>query len=416
MAKSSKKLGKLNIELDKKIYTKPSEGALDPNYYIKAQMKNETWHLAKIIDCRPLKDLDPKKKRNDFSYEYYVHYQDFNRRMDEWISRSRIEPTKILIEEEKVHKKRKGEEKKHENNIDDEHEGMDAASLLAHEQATKFKTIDYIQVGKHKCETWYYSPYPEGCQNVECLFICEFCLSFYVSKEELLRHSQDCNLTHPPGDEIYRHGRNSMFEIDGNKNPTYCENLSYLAKLFLDHKTLYYDVEPFLYFVLTENDEYGNHIVGYFSKEKESSNGYNLACILALPFHQRKGYGKLLITFSYELSYIEKKVGTPERPLSDLGRESYISWWTQRIIQFIRDNPENSYSIQDITKETMIHEKDIIYVLERLNLIKYTQGSYYICTDKTVIDQLYKSAGRPGVECVRDNIQWVPYKIKLDLS
>lgn len=240
---------------------------------------------------------------------------------------------------------------------------MDAQSLLAHEQATKFKTIDMIEFGKHKCETWYYSPYPEGYQNVPMLYICEFCLSFYVTPEELGRHTATCNLTHPPGDEVYRHQNNSMFEIDGHKNPTYCENLSYLAKLFLDHKTLYYDVEPFLYFVLTENDEYGNHMVGYFSKEKESSNGYNLACILTLPFHQRKGYGKFLITFSYELSMIEKKVGTPERPLSDLGRESYISWWTQKIVEFIRANEGNPFSLQDITKDTMIHEKDILYVL-----------------------------------------------------
>lgn len=43
-------------------------------------------------------------------------------------------------------------------------------------------------------------------------------------------------------------------------------------------------------------------------QEKKSEDGYNLACILMLPSYQRKGYGKFLISFSYELSKIEGKV------------------------------------------------------------------------------------------------------------
>jgi len=46
----------------------------------------------------------------------------------------------------------------------------------------------------------------------------------------------------------------------------YCQNLCLLAKLFLDHKTLYFDVEPFLFYILTEVDRQGAHLVGYFSK------------------------------------------------------------------------------------------------------------------------------------------------------
>jgi histone acetyltransferase HTATIP len=49
---------------------------------------------------------------------------------------------------------------------------------------------------------------------------------------------------------------------------------------------------------MTQLDNRGFHLVGYFSKEKESSEDYNVACILTLPPYQRKGFGKLLIEFS----------------------------------------------------------------------------------------------------------------------
>jgi hypothetical protein len=50
-------------------------------------------------------------------------------------------------------------------------------------------------------------------------------------------------------------------QIDGRKEKQYCQNLCYLAKLFLDHKTLYYDVDLFLFYVLCETDQRGAHIV-----------------------------------------------------------------------------------------------------------------------------------------------------------
>jgi hypothetical protein len=68
--------------------------------------------------------------------------------------------------------------------------------------------------------------------------------------------------------------------------------------MFLDHKSLFYDVEPFLFYVITESDSIGARFVGYFSKEKQSPKDYNVSCIMTLPVRQRKGWGNLLIDLS----------------------------------------------------------------------------------------------------------------------
>ena len=144
-------------------------------------------------------------------------------------------------------------------------------------------------------------------------------------------------------------------------------------------KTLYYDVDLFLFYVLCEVDERGYHIVGYFSKEKCSEEGYNLACILTLPAYQRKGYGKMLISFSYELSKKEGKVGTPERPLSDLGLVSYRGYWTRELLAILKDPSRQVMSIKDLSELTMIKTEDIISTLQHLNLLAYQKGAYVIC-------------------------------------
>lgn len=71
--------------------------------------------------------------------------------------------------------------------------------------------------------------------------------------------------------------------------------------MFLDHKSLFYDVEPFLFYVITEVDDTGARFVGYFSKEKRSLKEWNLSCIMTLPVRQRQGWGNLLIDFSASL-------------------------------------------------------------------------------------------------------------------
>lgn len=197
----------------------------------------------------------------------------------------------------------------------------------------------------------------------------------------MIKHRDQCNQRCPPGREIYRDGAVSVFSIDGKHNRVYCQNLCLLSKLFLDHKTLYYDVDPFMFYVVTESDATGSHIVGYFSKEKNSANDYNLACILTFPQHQRSGFGKFIISVSYELSKLEKKIGSPEKPLSDLGKLSYRSYWTYTLFHLFADKNNRNLSIAEIANKTCIRTEDIISTLQTLKMVKHFRGQWVIHID-----------------------------------
>ena len=100
-SKGAKKSFKMNNDVMKaRKYAKESEGALNPNYFVNAQMRNGNWHLGKIIECRPTThaEANPDIKRTDASYDYYIHYEEFDRRMDEWVPRSKIKPTQQFID------------------------------------------------------------------------------------------------------------------------------------------------------------------------------------------------------------------------------------------------------------------------------------------------------------------------------
>lgn len=86
--------------------------------------------------------------------------------------------------------------------------------------------------------------------------------------------------------QVYRKEKISVWEVDGKRYKQYCQNLCLLAKFFLDHKTLYYDVEPFLFYVMTMVDNEGFHTVGYFSKVSESFKVYVISSF-DLQYHDK---------------------------------------------------------------------------------------------------------------------------------
>ncbi|EMD41397.1 hypothetical protein CERSUDRAFT_42122 [Gelatoporia subvermispora B] len=207
-----------------------------------------------------------------------------------------------------------------------------------HKQITAKRNFDRVTFGRWQIKTWYFSPYPLTESETDehaaspaksMLWVCDRCFKYMAEGLSWEAHVKKCGIKHPPGRKVYQRGAHIIWEL-------YCQNLSLFGKLFIDIKTLFFDCDNFLFYILTDADSQRDHVLGFFSKEKVSYDDYNLACIVVLPPYQKKGYGMLMIEFSYELSRRSGKVGTPERPLSDLGLRSYLTFWISTLIRFFR--------------------------------------------------------------------------------
>ncbi|KAK6455829.1 acyl-CoA N-acyltransferase [Scheffersomyces xylosifermentans] len=436
---------------------------------------------------------------------FYVHYQEFNKRLDEWISADRIDYRRPMIlpeikadkkDEKKDNKskkkttsskpksskmsksqssqksvtgtpqpddgdidtpmqedemdldnlnvqglKRPGEEVNREDEIKKLRTG--GSMTQNHSEVARVRNLSYVILGEHIIEPWYFSPYPIELTEEDEIYICDFTLSYFGSKKQFERFRSKCSMKHPPGNEIYRDSKVSFWEIDGRKQRTWCRNLCLLCKLFLDHKTLYYDVDPFLFYVMTIKSDQGHHVVGFFSKEKESGDGYNVACILTLPCYQKKGYGKLLIQFSYMLTHVEHKVGSPEKPLSDLGLLSYRAFWTDTLVKLLversnpvlykKNNPEieeeedngltppttvakpgdsSEITIEEISSITCMTTIDILHTLTTLQILRYYKGQHIIViTDQIMAmydKQIKKVREKKKHELDPRKLSWTP--------
>ncbi|PGH12380.1 hypothetical protein AJ79_04328 [Helicocarpus griseus UAMH5409] len=210
-------------------------------------------------------------------------------------------------------------------------------------KATPDRNVHNVVLGNILFKTWFHSLYPDELvgKDTERLYVCRWCFRYSCDEEPYLGHIRVCeHRSTPPGTKVYDYGGYSVWEIDGEDNKLYAQNLSLFAKLFLDHKSVFFDVSSFLYYILVytnPQDPSEYHILGFFSKEKMSWDANNLACILIFPPYQHKQLGKLLMGISYKLSAWEWEggmIGGPERPLSEMGYRSYLRFWEERISRF----------------------------------------------------------------------------------
>jgi len=289
-------------------------------------------------------------------------------------------------------------------------------------------------------DSWYFSPFPSPCSRASHIFFCSLCLFYCGTEPQLVEHFAECSAHHPPGTEIYRASLSasiaaasissslslfssspsssssaafnpllsssppflSVFEVDGAEARLYCQRLSLFSKLFIEHKSAIFDVEPFLFYVLCEEEASGFTPVAYFSKEKLSSQNHNLACLLTFPQHQQKGYGRLLIDLSFQLSKREGKPGSPEKPLSDLGAKTYRRLWLEALYASLVPYASLTKSsaflpLDDVSLSTGIAKNDLLSVAKSFDLVRYVKGQHVLSLHNNAkhFEQLKREVVRP---------------------
>ena len=129
---------------------------------------------------------------------------------------------------------------------------------------------------------------------------------------------------------------------------------------------------------------------------------------MVLPSAQRGGHGKFLIDFSYALSLKEGKPGSPEKPLSDLGHKTYVSYWTHIVLSCLLKMKSSQLSIKQIEDATAIAAPDIVYVLENYKILRCENSKYVFCLDENLIKGILTKSRPPERLVQKEKIHWIP--------
>ncbi|KAI5951758.1 SAS2 [Candida jiufengensis] len=224
---------------------------------------------------------------------------------------------------------------------------------------------------------------------VDHLYICEYCFKYSIEENEIIQHWSKCKYnTDKPniGRLVYHDEKKRIMirEIQGYKDLLFSQNLSLFGKLFLDDKSVYYNLDHFNFYIYYGIDgRTSNYIpMGFFSKEMIAYDlTTNLACICVFPPFQNRHIGSLLIEFSYELANKSQFCSGPEIPLSPYGRIVYLKYWSKKLASIIWEEQRNgklNFSLDKLSQISSFRKEDILYTLEHMNVLVTTSNDEII--------------------------------------
>ena len=105
-------------------------------------------------------------------------------------------------------------------------------------------------------------------------------------------------------------------------------------------------------------------------------------------------------------------MGTPERPLSDLGMVSYRSFWAHVLLSILQSH-RGAISIKQLSEMSAIKTDDIVSTLQALQLIKYWKGQHMIAVSPKVLhDHLESESARKQLQVDVSKLHWQPHSLR----
>lgn len=217
---------------------------------------------------------------------------------------------------------------------------------------------------------------------LETLYVCPFCFRHTAQPAAMNIHITKCSMAHTlPGKVMYSHDGTVIRKVRGFKYPLMCQNMCSAAKLFLEHKSVFYCLTQYDFYIAYQTLDGIETPMGFFSRELGSWEGNNLSVLCVFPCYQRRGIGSILVRFSYRLSQYEQTISGPERPLSAFGQRCYLRHWATRIGQAVVFGPLNGQShltLRIISKATGFRTGDIVLALDHMGVLLLHKGSWAV--------------------------------------
>eukprot|EP00061_Rhincodon_typus_P017977 g46940.t1 len=112
----------------------------------------------------------------------------------------------------------------------------------------------------------------------------------------------------------------------------------------------------------------------------------------------------------YLLSKREGQAGSPEKPLSDLGRLSYMAYWKSVILECLHQCHDKQLSIKKLSKLTGICPQDITTILQHLKMLQFRNDRFLVIRrEKLIQEHMAKLQTNPRqIEVDPDSLRWTP--------